>query len=147
MASSEGVLGVQIQHFENIHNAEIRNDMYCCCDTPDRVTPCGESTDAVKAATCAPKCDPYYVVHFQACPSIEACYVAKTFNITIDLSSEISSFLFQIPFNQSELETYNQVRIWNCLMNNTIYIKRVIDLIVISNFLELSQWQGFQSRN
>ena len=121
VAISEEVLGVQIQHFENIVNAEIRNDMYCCCDSPVTVTPCGERTDAVNATICAlKKCQPYYMVYIQACPSIEACYAAKTFNIPIDLSSEISSFLFQIPFNQFELETYNQVTIWNCLMNNTI---------------------------
>ena len=32
VASSEWVLGVQIQHFENLCNVEIKDGKYCCCD-------------------------------------------------------------------------------------------------------------------
>ena len=102
MASSEWMVGVQIQHFEKTLNTEIGKSNYCCCD--DGVTLCGRSIDAIKPTTYKTVCHLYYMVHFQACPSIELCYVARTFNVSIDLSSEISSFVFQIPFNQSELE-------------------------------------------
>ena len=119
VASSEWVLGVNIQHFENMFNAEIRSGNYCCCD--DGVTPCGETIDAVKPMTCTTVCHPYFVVHFQACPSIKTCYVAKTINITVvDPTSVISSFLVQIPFSQSELETYSQVRLCSSIMNKSL---------------------------
>ena len=120
VSSSEWVLGVQIQHFENKYNAEIRQNMYCCCDDSD--IPCGASIDAVKSMTCTTTCQPLYVVYFQACPSTEMCYIAKNINFTlVNLNSVISSLLIQIPLNQSELEMYNQVSICNCIViNNTI---------------------------
>ena len=99
-ASSEWVLGVQMQHFENNYNAEIRNGMYCCCD--EASIPCGGGIDDVKAMTCTLKCHPYFVIHFLACP-IETCYVAKTVTV-VDHTSVFRSFVIQIPFNQSELE-------------------------------------------
>ena len=124
MSISERVLGIQIQRFENMFNAEIRNDMYCCCDDPD--TQCRGNIHDLGSTTCSNAvymCHPYFLVYFQACPSVEKCYVAKTINVTgVDLTSVISSFLIQIPFNQSELETYNQVRIFNCILNKIIYI-------------------------
>ena len=32
VAKSEQLLGVQLQNFDNMFNAEIRDDKYCCCD-------------------------------------------------------------------------------------------------------------------
>ena len=72
VSSSEWVLGVEIQHFENVYNAEIRNGMYCCCDA---AAPCGGTIDAIQPMTCTIACDPYIVIYFQAC--IQTCYVAK----------------------------------------------------------------------
>ena len=125
--SSEWVLGVQIQHFVNLYNAEIRENKYCCCDVQSREIPCGETIAAVINAQCPTVCLPYFVVHFQACPSIETCYIAKTINVSVEPTSVISSILFQIPFNQSQLEMYNQVRILcNCITSNITYrLKRV----------------------
>ena len=50
VASSEWFLTFQIQYFENLYNAEIRNNEYCCCDNPD--DPCGNDINAVDSMTC-----------------------------------------------------------------------------------------------
>ena len=50
-ASSEWFLAFQIQNFQNLYNAEIRNTEYCCCDNPD--DPCGNDINAVNSITCS----------------------------------------------------------------------------------------------
>ena len=109
MANSEQLLSVQIQHFENVFNAEIRGGQYCCCD--QTMPPCNDTIMALSTTACNTACHPYFMIYFQPCPSIETCCFAKLYNFPGDFIAATSSFVIQTPFSQSELETYNQVRI------------------------------------
>ena len=104
-SSDQWVLGVQIQHFVSMHNIVLKDNMYCCCDGG-----CfeGSANTLNSKDQCDTTCQPYFVLHFEACSSNET-YIAK--NITF--SGEFTSVMIQIPFNQSELKMYNRVRICN----------------------------------
>ena len=104
-------LGVQIK-FQSLFNVEIRDGHYCCCD---QLSPsCEHSIACLNATKCSSRCSPYFVLRFQACPTAATCFVTKTINVNgKDAESVLSLLLIQVPFNQSELETYNQVRICN----------------------------------
>ena len=119
ITSSEQVLGVEIAHFEAIYNAEIKFGNYCCCDDPD--SPCVKTLETLQK--CLTACDPFFSVHFQQCPPNKTCtLLTKTINLSFDPASEISPILFQIPFNQSDLELYSQVRICRCKRTNSVTI-------------------------
>ena len=109
VATCEQVLSIEIQHFENISNAEIRGSQYCCCDQASPPS-CVGTIGNLSTLACTRMCHPYFVMYFQACP-METCYFAKIITVPGEFSAESSSFVIQIPFSQSELEAYNQVRI------------------------------------
>ena len=64
MASSEWVLGVQIQHFENVYGSEIINGQFCCCDdgsSDNDVSICKENiTDQQMCKDSDNPCDNYF---------------------------------------------------------------------------------------
>ena len=120
VASSEQVLVIQIQHLETVFGVEIRNNSYCCCDQTS--PPCVKTIEALNTSQCTTTCQPYFAVHFQYCPSTMLYNITKTFNFSVDPTSEISEFLIQLPLHQSELEMYNQVRICNCIVKNSTTI-------------------------
>ena len=111
ITSSEQVLGVEIAHFENMYNAEIRSGNYCCCDAPD--SSCVMTLETLQICPNACKPFEFFSVHFQHCPSCNDCIaLTKAINFSFDPTSEkISPFIFQIPLKQSDMELYNQVRI------------------------------------
>ena len=109
VAGSEQLLGVQLQHFDNMFNAEIRNKKYCCCDQPS--TPCVDNIENLNTENCTYMCQPYFVIYFQACPSIQTCYFTDKYVVSGESIAAASSIVIQIPFNESGLEMYNQVRI------------------------------------
>ena len=114
VAGTEWVPVVQITQVEQFYNVEFRDEGYCCCDIAHELVNCADSITKLSFNNCSVECQPYFVLHFQACPTATTCYVTKTTNFTVfvvDPNSvlRVSSLLIQIPFNQSELETYNQV--------------------------------------
>ena len=119
MARSEWFLAIQILEFQNLHDAEIRNNYFCCCD--DGNTTCaGADINAVNNMEClddGTNCQPYYVlrVNYQGCPSTDTmCSVSEPTDKTVMHTFVTTSFLphLHVTLNQSELEMYNQVR--NC---------------------------------
>ena len=112
VASSEWVLGVQIKHFKNLYNVEIRDGLYCCCDNPN-MTLCSESvthedgkcfdSDPVRS------CKPYYILHIMVCSHNQTCSVPKTDRFRLDNSSAFDQLLLTIPLMETELS--NEVRI------------------------------------
>ena len=110
VASSERLLSVEIQHYENMFNAEIRDGEYCCCDQPSQPL-CVQNIENLDTEECTDMCQPYFVIYFQTCPSSKTCYLANNYTVSGDFSAATSLFFIQILFNQSELEKYNQVRI------------------------------------
>ena len=115
LAKSEWFQVVQMQDFENLYNAEIRSNQYCCCDNPD--VQCGNYINAVNSITCNTQnsCKPYYVlrVKLQGCPSTDTtCSISEPTDCSAERTFVTTSVLphFHVTLNQSELELYNQVR-------------------------------------
>ena len=109
VASSEWVLGVQIQHFENMYNAEIRDGKYCCCDRNDVVC----QADIILLGTCIisqPEhgCDPYFRVYVRACLNNGTCFVTESYQLNGVITS-LNQVVLNIPISEPELS--NQVRI------------------------------------
>ena len=93
------MLGVQIQQFQNLHNAEIRNGEYCCCDDPL----CENDIMALENS-CSPSCETYFVASLQNCASNTQCTINQTFNLEDDSISGLSSVIFHTHFGQPGLD-------------------------------------------
>ena len=106
VTSSEWLLGVQIQQFEILYNAEIRQEKFCCCDFPGSV--CYGNITAWKAAVtgCMFQCDVYYKIHIQVCPANAPCTTTTSFDFKGLDPSSISSMVFSIPFDDTESGQY-----------------------------------------
>ena len=97
------MLGVEIKEFENLYNAEIRNDEYCCCDDEYN---CEENISVLRSiamGSCPVPCQTYFVVSVQDCTSNVQCTINKTFNLEPENQFGLSSVIFQIPFVQPPL--------------------------------------------
>ena len=105
MASSEWMLGVQIQQFQSLYNAEIMaNNQYCCCDIPNT---CEDNITALENIyDCTLLCDIYFVVSLQDCNSTIHCNINQTFNLEVDPLSRLSSVILLIPFEESALDVH-----------------------------------------
>ena len=108
VGSSEWVLGVQTQHFENMFNAETRFDQYCCCDTP---SPCVESLAGLNPTTCNPECDPYFEMRFEVCFYNETCLIMKAETSFVDsvLATCISPLFGELHSEESTLNNISEV--------------------------------------
>ena len=104
-SSTEWFLGVQIQNFVNLYNAEIINGMYCCCD--DNET-CGsapyELIGMCKDPTTTQICETYFLVNIRNCLSLNKCSRSKTYQLNYTSSASMfdHGILF-IPFMEMEL--------------------------------------------
>ena len=104
-------------------NAEIRGGMACCCDISDQEVMCVSDINDLEPSACIVECQPYFRLRFQACPSNETCFFAEDITVPYFSSTfDTSLILIQSPFNQSELETFNQVRTCNCTIIKTTQI-------------------------
>ena len=112
VASSEWVLGVQIQHFENMYNAEIRNDLYCCCD--DHFRECKENiTDLIQNGTCFNsdhRCETYFVLYVRECSYNSICSDTEIYRLNVARTS-LEHLVLYMPFEEIGLS--NEVRISN----------------------------------
>ena len=109
VASSEWSLGIQIQHFENQLNAEIRMGQYCCCDIPDT---CTDTLTGFAAAAynCNKECKPYYIVRFQECTTDGICSTTHSLDFKSIPLSIVTKLVFPIVLDQSEGDNDLQVR-------------------------------------
>ena len=74
MANSEWVLGVHVQHFQNLYNAEIRTgNVYCCCDISYVDVPCVEDLTDLDVTACMSECEPYLEIRFKVCFADGTC--------------------------------------------------------------------------
>ena len=106
VASSEWVLGVQIQHFENVYSSEIRNGLFCCCD--DDGSLCKENIIDLQmcklSATYNP-CDTYFLVYVRDCLYNSTCNYTKYSQLNDDAS--LIQLVLPIPL---EMELSENVR-------------------------------------
>ena len=105
MANSEWVLGVHVQHFQNLYNAEIRNNGkdYCCCDISAYDVPCEKDLTDLDVASCTAECEPYFEKRFEVCFADGTCSDMKNETAVIDsvLATCISPLLVQLHSNES----------------------------------------------
>ena len=116
VASSEWVLGVQIQHFENLYNVEIKDGSYCCCDNPE--VECSQSITDLQGLCYDPNlirvCEQYFLVHVKDCSYNSTCTVSQTYQLRIDSSTSLNHLVLFIPLKEMELS--NNVRTKICLL-------------------------------
>ena len=101
VTSSKLMLGVEIQDFENVFNAHLRQgyDQYCCCDGGNK---CRKNITALNSMfNCTLECETYFVVYLQDCTNETTCTKIKIFNFPENSPSDLTSLVFQIPFGQS----------------------------------------------
>ena len=84
MANSEWVLGIHVQHFQNLYNAEIRNGDYCCCDISFKDVPCVNDLTDLNVAACISECEPYFEIRFEVCFADGTCSNMKNETAVID---------------------------------------------------------------
>ena len=95
VTNSEWVLGVQIQHFENVYGLEIRNSHFCCCDDgtdnddddQNDVSLCVRNiTDLqmCKNSTAYNPCDTYFLVYVRDCLYNSTCNYTQTYQLKND---------------------------------------------------------------
>ena len=101
-SSDQWVLGVQIQNFMNMHNAEVRNDNYCCCDghfkqcrknITDLNGMCFNSTE---------RCEAYFVLYVRECSSQGTCTDTESYQLNPSRSS-LKQLVLSIPLDTMEL--------------------------------------------
>ena len=98
------MLGVHVQHFQNLYNAEIRGDVnYCCCDISYTVVPCVKDLTKLDVPCCSSDCEPFFDIRFEVCFADGTCSNMKNEAAAIDsiLSICISPILFQLYSNAS----------------------------------------------
>ena len=116
ITSSEHMLGVEISNFEVMYNSTIQFGNYCCCDDPD-FSKCVETPETLEE--CPTACDLYFHLYFNHCPPNEKCSVlSDSIDFSFESIFQISPFILQVPYNLSNLELYNQVRICNYTISN-----------------------------
>ena len=102
MASSEWMLGLEIQQIHSTNKSEITEDKQCCCDEHF----CLENFDY--ANDCEDVCDIYYTIHFPRCQNSDWCNTTASIELRLSDPSIIGSVLLQIPLEESKLT--DQVR-------------------------------------
>ena len=79
------MLGVQVQHFQNLYNAEVRNGKdYCCCDISYAVVPCAKNLTDLDVTACTSDCEPYFEMRFEVCYANGTCSDMKNETAVID---------------------------------------------------------------
>ena len=121
ITSSEQVLGVQISHFEIMFNSTIKFGNYCCCDDPDSSS-CVKVLETLQE--CQTACDLHFSLDFKHCTTNTSCFILpESIDLSFDNTFQMSSVIFQIPFNESDLERYNQVRICSYIISKSATIE------------------------
>ena len=123
MANSEWVLCVQVEHFENLYNAEIRNDEYCCCDVSYLVVPCVQVVTDINVAECTSECEPYLEIRFEVCFANRSCSNIKCETAVIDnsLATCISPLHVQLHSEESTIDNVTNVSASKILICVCVY--------------------------
>ena len=68
-ATSQQILVVELLQFQNIYNAEMSNDQYCCCDKNQ----CTSQLADLKQNSCESKCDTWFNISLSPRESAYLC--------------------------------------------------------------------------
>ena len=98
VAGIEWILGVQIQRFDNLYNAEIRNGEYCCCDSSR--DPCEERVmDLSGRCNGANSCQHSFFVRFQRCLDSSTCLDIKSYRLRNRTNLPLDQLVLYIPID------------------------------------------------
>ena len=101
------MLGVHVQHFRNLYNAEFRDDRdYCCCDIAYADVPCVRDLTDLNVTACTSECEPYFEMRFEVCFADGTCSSMKNETAVIGniLATSISSLLVQFHSEESTID-------------------------------------------
>ena len=103
VASTEWFLGVQIQNFENLYNAEMLSSIvYCCCD----VYNCTLNIADLQGICTADVCQPYFLIHIRDTSCNGICSLNKTYQLSYESNSSksiLDHVVLSIPFKEMEM--------------------------------------------
>ena len=108
------MLGVHVQHFQNLYNAEIRDGKYCCCDISSSLVPCATVPTGLIVDACTADCEPYFKLRFEVCFADGTCSNVKNETTVMHniLATCISPLLVHLHPNESIID--------NITINNDI---------------------------
>ena len=112
MANSEWVLGVHVQHFQNLYNAVFRHkDIYCCCDISYKDVQCVDDPIHLNVTACYSECDPLFEIRSEVCFADGTCSNIKNEIACInDIPATcISPLLVQLHSNESMIDNITNV--------------------------------------
>ena len=88
------MLGVHVQHFQNLYNAEFRNGYeYCCCDISYMDVHCVADLTDLNVAACTSECEQYFEIRFEVCFADGTC--------SMNINEPRFAFAFGNPFHIS----------------------------------------------
>ena len=123
VASSEWVLGVEIQNFDNIYNVQLGGDLakYCCCDDGNKFS---DNIMAFKSMyNCISECQTYFVVSLLDCPNDMTCPPIEIFNFSYNRPLDLSSLVFTLPFGQSTSNNQVSIKYYATIKENKLFMK------------------------
>ena len=126
MANSEWVLGVQVQHFQTLYNAEIRNGQHCCCDISYMDVACVQDLGNLDVTACTFECEPLFDIHFKVCFTNGTClYMKNEISCTHNNPTTwITPLLLELYLNESMIKNIMNVSakkaIFKCTSMNEI---------------------------
>ena len=114
VVNSEWVLGVHVQHFQNLYNAEFRDSRcYCCCDIPSIVVPCVEELINLTVLACTSECEPFIEIRFEVSfANGTYLYTKNKIACTSDiLGTCLSPLLVQLHPNESIIDNVDIINV------------------------------------
>ena len=106
------MLGVHVQQFQNLYNAEFRDGKdYCCCDISAYDMPCVKNLSDLNVTACTSECEPYFEMRFNVCFGNGTCLYMKNEIACINNipSTCISPLLVQLHSNESMTDNITSV--------------------------------------
>ena len=88
MGNCKWIVNVQLHQFQNKYNAELKDNVICCCDTPKK-SMCGSDTNHLvenllkndtnnSNSKCDDRCDTWFEVTLSPCQSEESLNCTRT---------------------------------------------------------------------
>ena len=141
------MLGVHVQHFQNLYNAEIRNGNYCC-DISFLDVPCVADLTDLDVTGCTSECQPYFEIRFEVCFADGACSIMENeiAGVNIIPATCISPLLVQLHSDESMTGSSDKVDAkkasFNTLTDKGCYLTYNYKLIVLFPFKQYPSQQS-----
>ena len=110
VASNEWFLGVQIQNFENLYNAErALGTGYCCCDSLEE---CAQNIADLQGICVTHSCQPYFLIYIKGSSCDGTCSLDRTYQLHYEPSTSILDHaVLSIPFMNMEWSDHVRIKL------------------------------------